>query len=675
MIQRFSFGRMIPTGTVVRLVPPQSGPVPFLTGGPDGWQYALAPEDVVYGLGEAVRGINKRGWHYASCCTDDPNHTEDKQSLYGAHNFFVVDGSETFGVFVDFGGTVRYDVGYTDPDLLTVRPAGPDYDLYLFTGGTAAALCREFRSLVGRSYIPPRWAFGFGQSRWGYRTAEDVRAVVRGYRDNGLPLDAVYLDIDYMQDYADFTVNRDRFPDLPGLAAELKAQGVRLVPILDAGIRQDDGDPTYREALEQGYLCTTADGAPFVGAVWPGHACFADFLRPEVRRWFGRRYRILLDQGVEGFWNDMNEPALFYTPGHLAEVLDELAALRGTPNLGLEEYFRLTSLVRGLANRPEDYASFYHRVPGVAGPVRHDRVHNLYGYHMTRAAAEAFAELRPGKRTLLFSRASCIGAHRYGGIWLGDNCSWWAHLLQSLRQMPGVQMCGFLFCGADLGGFGCDATPDLVLRWAEFAVFTPLMRNHAALGTRDQEFYRFPKVMDALRNVLGIRYGLLPYLYSEFVKAALSDGMYFRPLGFDFPQDADARGVEDQLLLGEGLMIAPVYTQNAAGRAVYLPEPMKLLRLRSMTDYDAELLPAGWHYVRCALEETLLFLRPGHIVPVAAKPALCTGALDDRDLLLWRYLPDGPAEYRMYADDGETTDYFRPEHWRTLRCAGGEELP
>jgi alpha-glucosidase len=298
-------------------------------------------------------------------------------------------------------------------------------------------------------------------------------------------------------------------------------------------------------------------------------------------------------------------------------------------------------------------------------------VHNLYGYNMTRAAGEAFETLRPGRRTLLFSRASCLGAHRYGGIWLGDNCAWWGHLLQNIREMPGVQMCGFLFSGADLGGFGCNTTPDLVLRWIEFGIFTPLMRNHAAAGTRDQELYRFEKQIPALRNMLRLRYALLPYLYSEFMKAALGDGMYFRALAFDYPDDADAREVEDQLLLGEGAMVAPVYTQNATGRHVYLPERMKLLRLRSVSDFDEEILPAGHHYIRCGLEETLLFIRPGHIVPVAA-PANNTDALaahfDPNRMTLWHYLPDGVGEYRLYNDDGVCTDYDRPEHWVTLRA-------
>jgi len=667
VIQRFSFGHPFPTQSVVLSLPAESGPVPFLTPDGTGWRFTLSEQAAVYGLGEMPRGINKRGWHYITNNTDESRHSEDKLSFYGAHNFLLVrDGSTCFGLFVDFPGKVYYDIGYTRHDLFSFHTETPDYDLYLLSGGNENAICKEFRTLIGRSYIPPKWAFGLAQSRWGYKTEEDVREVARQYKEHDLPLDMICMDIEYMQDYADFTVNKERFPDLAKLSADLKAQGIRLVPIIDAGVRIDPNDPTCTEGLEKGYFCKKADGTPFVAAVWPGKAYFADFLRPEVREWFGHKYKALTDCGIEGFWNDMNEPSLFYSPERLRAFLNDMAALREKDNIEQEEFFpRVVGGAMGLMNSPADYASFYHEVDGQK--VRHDQVHNLYGGSMTRAAGEAFTDLRPGQRTLLYSRSSFIGSHRYGGIWLGDNNSSWAQLLANIQMMPSVQMCGFLYSGADLCGFSSDTTPDLALRWLEFGLLTPLMRNHSAVGTRMQEYYRFPEVLPAVRNMIRLRYALLPYLYSEFMKAALENTSYFRPLAFDYPDDPDAREVEDQLLLGEGLMAAPVYVQNAHGRHVYLPEPMKLLRLRAVDDYDEEILPAGHHYIRCALDEVLLFLRPGHIVPVA-QPANNTSELDDANLTLWSFLPDGEsAEYRMYRDDGVTTEYEKKEHWKTLQ--------
>lgn len=669
MIQCFVFGTPLPTDSVVLSVAPSTGAVPFLT--PDeatgGWVYTMAEEAIVYGLGEMPRGINKRGWHYIANNTDESHHSEDKLSYYGAHNFLLIDpgaGQQPFGIFLDYPGKVFYDVGYTAHDTLRFHTEDANYRMYILTGPSCPDITRQLRQLIGTSYIPPKWAFGLQQSRWGYKTAEDVREIARRYREADLPLDMICMDIDYMQDYADFTINKERFPDLAALSAELKAQGIRLVPIIDAGVRIDPHDPTCTEGLEKGYFCKKADGTPFVAAVWPGKAYFADFLRPEVRAWFGSKYMTLTDCGIEGFWNDMNEPALFYSPERLQAFLEDMAQLRTKDNIEQEEFFpRIIGGAMGLMNSPEDYKSFYHMVDDK--PVRHDKVHNLYGGSMTRAAGEAFAKLRPGQRTLLYSRSSYMGSHRYGGIWLGDNNASWGQLLANIQLMPNVQMCGFLYTGADLCGFGGDTTPDLALRWAEFGLFAPLMRNHAAAGTREQEFYQFPQQLPALRNMLRLRYALLPFLYSEFMKAALENTSYFRPLGFDFPADPDAREVQDQLLLGDGVMVAPVYTQNATGRHVYLPEPMKLYRIRSVDDYDTEMLPAGHHYLHCALDEVLLFLRPGHAVPVA-KPAACTAQLDEADLTLLA-CPDavGRASYRLYTDDGVSTDFGKGV-WQTL---------
>lgn len=215
---------------------------------------------------------------------------------------------------------------------------------------------------------------------------------------------------------------------------------------------------------------------------------------------------------------------------------------------------------------------------------------------MTRSAGEAFERLEPDKRILMFSRASYIGMHRYGGIWTGDNKSWWSHILLNLKMMPSLNMCGFLYSGADIGGFGADATQDLVMRWMALGIFMPLMRDHSARGTRRQEAYAFEDI-EAFRGIIGLRYRLLPYLYSEFMKAALKNEMYARPLGFVWPEDRIARRVEDQLLIGESIMIAPVYEQNAVGRTVYLPEEMKLLRFHGQEVTEQRVLPAGHHFL------------------------------------------------------------------------------
>ena len=670
MIQKYLYGVPFDTESVVAPIPASQGepPVGTVKTSESGFCFAcpLAEGDRVYGLGEANRGINKRGFVYVSDNVDDGLHTENKQRMYAAHNFIVISGQQNLGLFFDYPARIRFDIGFTRRDWLEVTCERADLALYVITGDSACDVVKQFRAIIGRSYIPPKFAFGFGQSRYGYKTQADFEEVVAKHRQAHIPLDMVYMDIDYMDHYKDFTVNPENFPDFSGFVSKMKEQGVRLVPIVDAGVKEEAGYSVCDEGKEKGYFCKRADGTDFEGTVWPGWSHFPDVLNPEARAWFGSQYKALTDCGIEGFWNDMNEPSLFYSPDRLRAFLDSMAALREKDNIEQEEFFsQVVGGAMGLMNSPEDYASFYHEVNGQK--IRHDRVHNLYGGSMTRAAGEAFAKQHPEKRILLYSRSSVIGSHRYGGIWLGDNNASWGQLLANIQMMPSVQMCGFLYSGADLCGFSSDTTPDLALRWLEFGLLTPLMRNHSAVGTRMQEYYRFPEMLPAIRRMLHLRYALLPYLYSEFMKAALENGSYFRPLAFDYPADPDAREVQDQLLLGEGLMAAPIYTQNAHGRMVYLPEPMKMLRLRSVDDYDEEVLPAGHHYLRCALDEVLLFLRPGCIVPVAA-PADNTAQLDDTQLTLWSYLPDGgSAAYRMYTDDGFTTDYDAPEHWRLIR--------
>ncbi len=625
MIRKYRFGDPIETEAVVENIQAEQGEPQFgETSIENGFSfsYIMDEDEIVYGLGEANRGMNKRGYRYVSDCSDDPDHTEDKASLYGAHNFIIVSGKTPFGVFFDYPARMTFDIGYTKSALLKVSCEYADLYVYVIEGENAYDIVKQFRKIIGKSYIPPRFAFGFGQSRWGYKTKEDFVKVLRGYRDHHIPLDMIYMDIDYMQDYKDFTVNEKNFPDFAGFVREMKEEGVRLIPIIDAGVKIEKGYSVYEEGVQKGYFCKREDGSDFAAAVWPGYTHFPDVLNKEAREWFGSHYRTLIDQGIEGFWNDMNEPAIFYS----REGMDELKSYIKEYVQGTEDTspWELGDRVQNLANSPEDYKRFYHNVNGKM--IRHDRVHNLYGYNMTRAAGEAFEKIAPDKRILMFSRSSYIGMHRYGGIWTGDNKSWWSHLLLNIKMMPSLNMCGFLYSGADLGGFGADATRDLVLRWLAFGVFTPLMRNHAAIGTREQEAYQFEDT-DDFRGIIETRYRLIPYLYDTFVKAAENNDLYFKPLAFEYLDDTFAAGVEDQLMIGQEIMIAPVYTQNAKGRYVYLPEEMTLVKFTRDNHYTQEKLAKGHHYIEVSLAEVPVFIRKGKTIPIV-KAAECVEKLD-----------------------------------------------
>lgn len=584
--------------------------------------FPLENDDMIFGLGENVRGINKRGWTYESWCSDETNHTEDKRALYGAHNFIVLSGKDKFGLFVDYPSKIEWDLGNTSPEMAVIKIFGKDLDLYFIDGESELDIVKQFRKIIGKSYIPPFWAFGYQQSCWGYAKQEDFVKVRENHKKNNLPLDCIYMDIDYMDSFKDFTVNKKLFPDFEAFVREMKENNIHLIPIIDAGVKKEKGYSVYDEGHENGYFCTDKDGREFECGVWPGIVGLPDFLNKDARRWFGSKYKELLDIGVDGFWNDMNEPALFYSKKGLEKAFEKLDDIRSR-EMDIWSFFGSKDAVLGIQNSMDDYKSFYHNIDGKK--VCHKDVHNIYGAFMTKAAGEYFEEEYGREQKLIFSRASYIGAHRTSGIWFGDNFSWWSHILLNLKMLPSVNMCGFLYCGADIGGFNSHATRDLLLRWLALGVFTPLMRNHRALGTRAQEAYKFGDTKD-FSDVLSVRYRLIPYIYETFRRCSDENDMMFKPLAFEYPDDKIAREVEDQLMLGNECMIAPVYEQNKSGRNVYLPEDMTFVKLSGENVYKEE-MKKGLHYVEIALNEVPLFIKRGKNIPLA-KPALNTAELD-----------------------------------------------
>lgn len=644
-------------------IPAQTGDLPFgRASKKDGglcWKYALAKDDKIFGLGETMRGINKRGYVFESVNTDQPNQDESTKSLYGSHNFFIVFGKKTFGVFIDYPGRVVFDLGFAKCDELCVQIERADVDIYFFTcskkAGALKEIAREFRTLVGKSYIAPKWAFGFCQSRWGYASKDDIEKVWKTYRKLGFPLDSICMDIDYMEDYKDFTVDSKKFPNFKDFVQRLKKDGTRLVPIIDAGVKKEAGYSVYQEMIAGGFDCKKKDGATFEAGVWPGDSVFADFLNPKAREWFGKQYKALLDAGIEGFWNDMNEPALFYTKENLKKTFVQLEQFKSKA-LDVTGLFDFMRIANSVCNNKDDYKSFYHKVnkddagsfaatkPDKDGNVlvNHYDIHNLYGYNMTRGASQAFKALNPAGQTLLYSRSSYIGAHRYGGVWTGDNHAYWGDILLSLQQIVSLNLCGFLYTGSDIGGFNANTSRDLLLRWTAFALFTPLFRNHSARGTREQEYYQFENPKD-FKSMVQLRYALIPYLYSEYLKAAKNDGLYARALAFDFSDDKRACAVNDQILIGNEIMAAPVYVQNAIGRYVYLPETMTMVEWKNGKIAAQKKLSKGDHFIEVPLESVVFFVRKGKKLPLA-KAAPCVDKIDWTKL---NFVGDPKASYEL----------------------------
>ncbi|MFJ2740908.1 TIM-barrel domain-containing protein [Streptomyces sp. NPDC087440] len=401
--------------------------------------------------------------------------------------------------------------------------------------GTPARVLHGWTALTGRPALPPSWALGPQHARWGFGSEAEVRRVVAGYRERGLPLAAVHLDIDHYDRHRVFTVDREAFPDLPGLARELRAGGVRLVSIVDPAVRAEPGNAVYDAGVAAGAFVQDAWGREVRGEVWPGECAFPDFTDPAVREWWGGLYAERLAQGFAGVWHDMNEPVTFSPFGG------------GTLPL-----------------------SARHAVEGRGGD--HREAHNVYALAMARAGYEGLRRLRPEERPFLFSRSGWAGMQRYGGTWSGDVSSGWAGLRASLSLVLGLGLCGVPYSGPDVGGFDGRPDAELYLRWFQLGAYLPLFRTHSAIDAGRREPWEFgPQVLEGARAALVERERLGPYFVTLAHLARLTGAPYVRPVWWGAPGDRALRDCEDAFLLGDALLVAPVLEPGVGRRAVRLP--------------------------------------------------------------------------------------------------------
>lgn len=634
MIKRIIYGQPIETLAVVEDVQSSQQEEFFCSNEKDDgieFIYNLSKNDYVYGLGETMGGVNKRGRRFVSFNSDNNNHTNDTESLYGSHNFLVIDGKEHFGVFFDTPSKVIFEIDLNNSGIIRVFCENKNLTMYEITGTSAYDITKQFLKIIGKSFAPPIWAFGLGQSKWGYTCEEDFKNVIENYQKNNLPLDYICMDIDYMDRYIDFTIDKTRFPNMKEFISYAKQKGVHLVPIIDAGIKIEPGNSVYEEGVKNNYFCKDKNGDNFKALVWPGLTHFTDFFQPKARKWFGSQYKFLTDLGFEGFWNDMNEPSIF------AVEFDKDNKNNKTERdlKALEE-----------KQKVEDYKMFYHNINGKM--INHYDVHNIYGHLMTVAAGEELGKLIKN-RYLLFTRSTYIGSHRYGGLWTGDNFSQWDHLKQNVLQMPSLNMCGFLYSGADTGGFGKNCSRELLLRWLAFSTFTPLMRIHSDRKSTPQECYSFGAT-DDFKCILSLRYKLLPYIYSEYMKALLTSDMYIKPLAFEFSDDEKARSIEDQLLVGDSIMIAPFIEEGKISRKVYLPENMTKVKYDGK-DFECEYLNQGEYEIESNLNDVVFFIRDKKLIPIS------NGDQSTKEIDLSQVILLGNGEkYEQYVDDGQTKD-------------------
>ncbi|MDA8381290.1 MAG: glycoside hydrolase family 31 protein [Actinomycetota bacterium] len=592
----------------------------------------------VHGLGEQAAPLDLRGTRHRLYNRDPGGAYGPGQdpTYCGVPAYMGVHESGSYLVFYESSHEMSFSFGA----IAEMELAGGLLRSYVMVGPPETCLDR-FTAITGRPPLPPRWALGYHQCRWGYRTEADVRAVVEGFHSRSIPLSAIHLDIDYMDAYKVFTVDTERFPDLRSLASDLHARGTHLVTIIDCGVKVDESYPVFRQGRDGGHFCLSPEGELATGVVWPGSCAFCDVTDPAARSWWGGLYGPLLDAGVDGIWHDMNEPTSMTLWGD-----------------------------RTLPRRTR------HVMEGRGGD--HAVAHNLFGLLLNRAGFEGIAAKRPERRPWILSRSGWASVQRYAWNWTGDvECTWEA-MRQQIPTLLALGLSGIPYSGADIGGFSGSPDPELYLRWLQMSICFPLCRTHSALGTRPREPWEFaPEIEARIAELVRLRQRLVPYLYTLAFEASRTGHPLVRPLFWGAPLEgtgpAGLGKADDAYFCGNALLVAPVLSAGERSRSVLLP-PGSFYELRLDAPADD-----GPHEARRAsgddrmwepadlgvrdgpatiavdapLARLPVFVRAGAIVPVGP-PRLPVGADAADEVTLHCYLDrDGSASGALYRDAGD----------------------
>lgn len=585
----------------------------------------LGKDDAVYGLGDKPGCLNKRGYSYVNWNTDDPApHVDSFKSLYKSIPFFIVLGDEyCYGIFADNTYKTTFDFGYENTDYYFVEHEKGELDYYFMPGNDMAEVVGLYTSLTGTTPLYQRWIYGSHQSRWGYYTQDEVLDIADKFRELDIPCDVIHMDIDYMNGYRVFTFDDKKFPDVKGLSEKLADRGVKLISIIDPGVKKDEDYFMYKEGMEMDAFAHDTDGSVYENAVWPGTSVFPDFTKQSVRSWWGDKTKILLEHGISGIWNDMNEPASFNGP------------------------------------LPDDVQFEY---------GAHEKVHNIYGHFMAKATYEGLAKNDGGKRPFVLTRAAYAGSQKYCGGWTGDNHSIWAHIALSLEQVCNLSVSGLAMCGGDIGGFGSDTTPELLVRFYEAAVFVPFFRNHSAMGTRRQEPWQFDETtIDAVRKTVKLRYRFIPYIYDLAHECEKTGAPIVRSLVYEYPADKHVRNISDEYMLGSFVLVAPVIAPGKEVREVYLPDG-------DWYDYYTGEKYSGGRYILAdaPLDKVPVFIKAGAIIPVADGEIRSTEDITEDKISILTY--PGKGSFVHYQDDNETFAYRNGAYNAVEYTLNGDKL-
>ena len=587
----------------------------------------MPSDEAYFGLGDKAGPMNRRGRAFVLWNTDAYGWQESTDPLYKSIPFFMgLRGGAAYGVFFDNAYRSSFDFGAQTADVLSFGADGGDIDYYFMAGPEPKTVVREFAALTGRPPLPPLWALGYQQCRYSYYPESRVRELARTFREKKIPADAIYLDIDYQDRYRPFTVSRSSFPDFSGMVADLRAQGFHTIAITDLHVARAPGQgyAPYDSGVKEDVFVKNPDGSTYVGPVWPGDSVFPDFSLSRVRAWWGGLYKDFVAAGVAGFWNDMNEPAVF----------------DATKTMPL---------------------STVHRLDG-GGAVDHRAIHNVFGMLNARATYEGLRRLRPDERPFVLTRAAFAGAQRWAASWTGDNSATWNHLALSTPMLLSLGLSGYGLIGDDIGGFVGSPPPDLLTRWTELGAYNPIFRNHAAKGTRDREpWVDGPEHERIRRRAIERRYELMPYMYTAAEVLSRTGVPIMRPLFLEYPQSPELVGDDRDFLFGGDLLIAPAFSEKIEEETVVLP-PGGWYEDRSSIIHESSVT------VRPALDELPVFVRAGAIVP---EQAVVQDAQEP---------PRGPLQLRvylgpdcrgaLYQDDGHTFAYEKGKYLRVrYACA------
>jgi alpha-glucosidase len=602
------------------------------------------PADAHYfGLGDKTGPLDRRGGSFVLWNTDAYAFGPATDPLYKAIPFVlgVRESGGAFGLLVDTTWRSTFDFGRGERDVLAIGAEGGAVDYYVIAAPTPAAVLEAYAGLTGHAPLAPRWSLGFQQSRYSYETDAEVRAVARRLRADRIPADALYLDIDYQDHNRPFTVAAAAFPDLPALARDLAALDLGLVLITDLHVARVPGAGyrPYDDGLARDAFLHTPAGEVAVAEVWPGPAVFPDFSRASVRAWWGSLYRDFVALGAVGFWNDMNEPAVF-------GVRDK--------TLPLDTVHRIEE-------------------PGFAPrTASHAEMHNVYGQLNSRASFEGLEREAPGRRPFVLTRATYAGGQRYAATWTGDNVSTWEHLGLSTAMLANLGLSGIGYAGADVGGFtGAGPSPELLTRWIEVGAFQPLFRDHAGKGKPPQEPWAGGSTHEAIRRrYIEERYRLLPYLYTVAEAYSRTGVPLLRPVFLDHPgvlaHGDRLGGTEAEFLLGPDLLVAPAPDGDSPfPYSVTLPEA-------GWYDYwSGRRLDAASVAETPVLERLPVYVRPGAILP--RQPLVQSTRQRPRGPLELHVYPGPDCRGALYLDDGVSLDYREGAYLRReIRCAAGE---